>query len=148
MNKLIGHNTPAITLFDKKAIQQLAVDGVNELLSSGNESPLAMYVSCKKIVEFYTTAIDKLKDSATEEGFKFNKQITLGAKVEIRNTGDKLDYSSDIIYAELEAKLKARKELLNFSYKSYSATIFDEDGIEVPKIPIKTNGVESLFVTF
>ena len=51
-------------------------------------------------------------------------------------------------YAELEAKLKARKELLNFSYKSYSATIFDEEGIEVPKVKVKTNGVESLFVTF
>jgi len=141
-------NAGAIALFDKKEIQQMAVDGVNQLLSSGMESPLQLYVNCKKMIEFYSTVVDKLKDSATTEGYKFNKQITLGAKVEIRNTGDKLDYSSDIIYAELEAKLKARKELLNFSYKSYSATIFDEDGIEVPKIPIKTNGVESLFVTF
>ena len=50
-----------------------------------------------------------MKDSATDSGYKFNKQITLGAKVEIRNTGDKLDYSSDTIYAELEAKLKAKE---------------------------------------
>jgi type III secretory pathway component EscV len=118
------------------------------LLNEGIQSPLAMYVTCKKIIEYYSTLVDKLKDSATDSGYKFNKQITLGAKVEIRNTGDKLDYSSDPIYAELEAKLKARKELLNFSYKSYSATIFDEEGIEVPKVKVKTNGVESLFVTF
>jgi type III secretory pathway component EscV len=117
-------------------------------LNEGIQSPLAMYVTCKKIIEYYSTLVDKLKDSATDSGYKFNKQITLGAKVEIRNTGDKLDYSSDPIYAELEAKLKARKELLNFSYKSYSATIFDEEGIEVPKVKVKTNGVESLFVTF
>lgn len=146
MNEMIIPS--AINSLDKKEIQQLAVDSVNDMLSSGTTSPLVMYVTCKKIVEFYTSAIDKLKDSATTEGYKFNKQITMGAKVEIRNTGDKLDYSSDPIYAELEAKLKARKDLLNFSYKSYSATIFDEDGIEVQKIPIKTNGVESLFVTF
>ena len=138
----------AITSLDKKEIQQLAVDSANALLDEGIQSPLAMYVTCKKIIEYYSTLVDKLKDSATDSGYKFNKQITLGAKVEIRNTGDKLDYSSDTIYAELEAKLKARKELLNFSYKSYSATIFDEEGIEVQKIPIKTNGVESLFVTF
>lgn len=138
----------AITSLDKKEIQQLAVDSANALLDEGIQSPLAMYVTCKKIIEYYSTLVDKLKDSATDSGYKFHKQITLGAKVEIRNTGDKLDYSSDSIYAELEAKLKARKELLNFSYKSYSATIFDESGIEVPKIPIKTNGVESLFVTF
>ena len=138
----------AITSLDKKEIQQLAVDSANALLNEGIQSPLAMYVTCKKIIEYYSTLVDKLKDSATDSGYKFNKQITLGAKVEIRNTGDKLDYSSDTIYAELEAKLKARKELLNFSYKSYSATIFDEEGIEVQKIPIKTNGVESLFVTF
>ena len=138
----------SITSLDKKEIQQLAVDSANALLNEGIQSPLAMYVTCKKIIEYYSTLVDKLKDSATDSGYKFNKQITLGAKVEIRNTGDKLDYSSDTIYAELEAKLKARKELLNFSYKSYSATIFDEEGIEVQKIPIKTNGVESLFVTF
>ena len=138
----------AINSLDKKEIQQLAVDSANALLNEGIQSPLAMYVTCKKIIEYYSTLVDKLKDSATDSGYKFNKQITLGAKVEIRNTGDKLDYSSDTIYAELEAKLKARKELLNFSYKSYSATIFDEEGIEVQKIPIKTNGVESLFVTF
>ena len=138
----------SITSLDKKEIQQLAVDSANALLNEGIQSPLAMYVTCKKIIEYYSTLVDKLKDSATDSGYKFNKQITLGAKVEIRNTGDKLDYSSDPIYAELEAKLKARKELLNFSYKSYSATIFDEEGIEVQKIPIKTNGVESLFVTF
>ena len=138
----------AINSLDKKEIQQLAVDSANALLDEGIQSPLAMYVTCKKIIEYYSTLVDKLKDSATDSGYKFNKQITLGAKVEIRNTGDKLDYSSDTIYAELEAKLKARKELLNFSYKSYSATIFDEEGIEVQKIPIKTNGVESLFVTF
>jgi uncharacterized protein YdaT len=138
----------AITSLDKKEIQQLAVDSANALLDEGIQSPLAMYVTCKKIIEYYSTLVDKLKDSATDSGYKFNKQITLGAKVEIRNTGDKLDYSSDTIYAELEAKLKARKELLNFSYKSYSATIFDEEGIEVPKVKVKTNGVESLFVTF
>ena len=138
----------AINSLNKKEIQQLAVDSANALLNEGIQSPLAMYVTCKKIIEYYSTLVDKLKDSATDSGYKFNKQITLGAKVEIRNTGDKLDYSSDTIYAELEAKLKARKELLNFSYKSYSATIFDEEGIEVQKIPIKTNGVESLFVTF
>ena len=138
----------SINSLNKKEIQQLAVDSANALLNEGIQSPLAMYVTCKKIIEYYSTLVDKLKDSATDSGYKFNKQITLGAKVEIRNTGDKLDYSSDTIYAELEAKLKARKELLNFSYKSYSATIFDEEGIEVQKIPIKTNGVESLFVTF
>lgn len=146
MNEMIIPS--AITSLDKKEIQQLAVDSANALLNEGIQSPLAMYVTCKKIIEYYSTLVDKLKDSATDSGYKFNKQITMGAKVEIRNTGDKLDYSSDTIYAELEAKLKARKELLNFSYKSYSATIFDEDGIEVQKIPIKTNGVESLFVTF
>lgn len=138
----------AIASLDKKQIQQLATNSVNDLLNDGTLSPLAVYINCKKIVEFYTTAIDKLKDSASTEGYKFNKQQQLGAKVEMKNTGDKLDYSSDAIYAELEAKLKARKELLNFSYKSYSATIFDEEGIEVPKVSIKTNGVESLFITF
>lgn len=146
MNELIIPS--AITSLDKKEIQQLAVDSANALLNEGIQSPLAMYVTCKKIIEYYSTLVDKLKDSATDSGYKFNKQITLGARVEIRNTGDKLDYSSDTIYAELEAKLKARKELLNFSYKSYSATIFDEEGIEVPKVKVKTNGVESLFVTF
>ena len=38
----------AINTLDKKEIQQLAVDSANDLLNEGIQSPLAMYVTCKK----------------------------------------------------------------------------------------------------
>lgn len=132
----------------KKEIQQIATDNVNEFLDNGMGDPLDAYIKAKKQIEYLTTVTEKLKDTASIQGLKYNKQIFHGAKIEMRNTGDKLDYSSDPVYAELEAKLKARKELLTFSYSAYGATIFDEEGVEVMKVAVKTNGVESLFVSF
>lgn len=137
-----------IEFIGKEEIKQLATNNVNELLIRGEQSPLKQYVLFKKIAEYVSVAIDKLKDSAQVEGARFNKQYSYGAKVELRYTGDKLDYSSDLIYQELEIKLKQRKDLLNMAYKSIGAVIFDADGCEVPSVDIKTNGTESLFITF
>ena len=127
-----------IEFIGKEEIKQLATNNVNELLIRGEQSPLKQYVLFKKIAEYVSVAIDKLKDSAQVEGARFNKQYSYGAKVELRYTGDKLDYSSDLIYQELEIKLKQRKELLNMAYKSIGAVIFDAD--EGKGFPLKKIG--------
>jgi hypothetical protein len=63
------------------------------------------------------------------------------------NTGDRKDYSSDPIYADLERQLKERKELLDTAFKS-TKPMYDEHGAEVPKVPIKTFGGEVLKIKF
>ena len=70
-----------------------------------------------------------------------------GCEFSTMNTGDRKDYSSDPIYADLENQLKQRKELLDLAFKS-TQPIYDEHGAEVPKVPIKTFGGEVLKIKF
>jgi hypothetical protein len=70
-----------------------------------------------------------------------------GCEFSTMNTGDRKDYSSDPIYADLENQLKQRKDLLDVAFKS-TQPIYDEHGAEVPKVPIKTYGGEVLKIKF
>jgi hypothetical protein len=70
-----------------------------------------------------------------------------GCEFSTMNTGDRKDYSSDPIYADLENQLKQRKDLLDVAFKSMQP-IYDEHGAEVPKVPIKTFGGEVLKIKF
>ena len=56
----------------------------------------------------------------------------------------KLNYSEDLYYSNLQTKLKAREELLKVAQKS---TIYDDEGVEVPKVSISHNK-DSLMVKF
>lgn len=70
-----------------------------------------------------------------------------GCEFSTMNTGDRKDYSEDPFYADLEFRLKQRKELLDLAFKS-SEPIYDQYGCEVPKVPIKTFGGEVLKIKF
>jgi hypothetical protein len=70
-----------------------------------------------------------------------------GCEFSTMNTGDRKDYSSDPIYADLERQLKERKDLLDTAFKS-TKPMYDEHGAEVPKVPIKTFGGEVLKIKF
>lgn len=50
-----------------------------------------------------------------------------------KNGSEKLQYSEDIVVAELEEKLKQRKELVKLATKSKDV-IFDSEGNEVSKV--------------
>jgi hypothetical protein len=65
----------------------------------------------------------------------------------MRNTGDRLDYATDPIYAQIQEQLKEREALLKVAFKS-KQPIYDEHGAEVPKVPVKTHGKEALVVKF
>jgi hypothetical protein len=56
----------------------------------------------------------------------------------------KLNYAEDLLYSNLQAQLKAREELLKVAQKS---TIYDDEGVEVPKVSISYNK-DSLMVKF
>jgi hypothetical protein len=57
----------------------------------------------------------------------------------------KLNYSEDLVYANLQASLKAREELLKVAQKQ--TMLFDNEGVEVPKVSISYNK-DSLMVKF
>jgi hypothetical protein len=70
-----------------------------------------------------------------------------GVEFSTMNTGDRYDYAADPIYADIARQLKEREELLKLALKSANP-IYDHEGIEVPKVPVKTFGSEVIKLKF
>ena len=96
----------------------------------------------KAYVESYSKSIRKMIDQVPEKEYKKSNVV-----FSMRNTGDRLDYMQDDIYEKLSNQLKERADLLKVAYKSSDA-IYDADGVQVPKVGIKTHGGEVLTIKF
>lgn len=101
----------------------------------GSESLNKRYASIQRIKEYIDTIQKEFKTAITEgmnekelecHGVKFTK-------VEGRNS---LDYSVDDVWNDFKNQLKYREELLKVATKS-NETIYDSEGVEVPKCPNK-----------
>jgi hypothetical protein len=88
----------------------------------------------------------KIDELARDEAEKYTAKTFTFGKVEFtrKDGAKKLNYSEDLFYSNLQAKLKAREELLKVAQKS---TIYDDEGVEVPKVSISYNK-DSLMVKF
>lgn len=101
----------------------------------GSESLNKRLASIERVKEYINTVSKVLKDAITDgmndkdlecHGVKFTK-------VEGRSS---LDYSTDEVWTDLKNKLKEREELLKVAHKSQE-NIYDSEGVEVPKCPLK-----------
>jgi hypothetical protein len=68
-----------------------------------------------------------------------------GVNVSVSQGATILDYNQDIIYDDLAAKLKERKALLDLAYRQ-TDPIYDNDGIQVPKVKVKNYHKDSFNV--
>ena len=121
------------------------IDGVN----SGDIDALPVYATFDKLEKLFKEAKAKVEEQGRTEAERHgNKTFKLhDVSFTLKNGGTKLDYEVDHVYAELTAKLKARKELLDLVHKTGNQ-LFDDEGIEVPIVPVKTHIKDSLIVKF
>jgi hypothetical protein len=132
----------------KRDIQASAIKLANEVLEFGQTNPLDRFIQLKRVAEYVDAYAGVFKQSAITEAEKYGKSTTVyGAKIELRNSGDRFDYEADPVYCELSEKLKARKELLDLARKSKDV-IYDSEGVDVPRIPIKTHGGQTIAISF
>jgi hypothetical protein len=103
---------------------------------------LAITARNKAFWETFEKSAREKVNGVPEKNYK-----AFGCEFSTMNTGDRKDYSSDPIYADLERQLKERKDLLDTAFKS-TQPMYDEHGAEVPKVPIKTFGGEVLKIKF
>jgi hypothetical protein len=119
-----------------------------EAVDEGFADPLEIHVMGKALIQIGSALEKSTKESAsmkaTEQGRKGSFK---GCEFQLRNGATYYDYSADPMYADLEAKLKARKEALNQALKT-DLTIVDENGEEVQKVPVKGGGGETLNISF
>jgi hypothetical protein len=132
-----------------KNVIEKTTQGINaivEAVENGVVNPLDAFASFNKLEKLFKEAKVKIDELARDEAEKYTaKTFTFGNVEFTRKDGaKKLNYSEDLLYSNLQAKVKAREELLKVAQKS---TIYDDEGVEVPKVSISHNK-DSLMVKF
>lgn len=122
----------------KKAIVERGQHFIQAIKDSGEVDKFELLTKVVRLKEFVNTLDSELRKEFTEKASGYGVEL-------IPVSGRKmLQFAEDPIYVELQAKLKAREELLKAAQNS---TIYDEEGIEVPKVSVKYSA-DSLQVKF
>jgi hypothetical protein len=122
------------------------INAIVEAVENGVVNPLDAFASFNKLEKLFKEAKIKIDELARDEAEKYTaKTFTFGNVEFTRKDGaKKLNYAEDLLYSNLQTQLKAREELLKVAQKS---TIYDDEGVEVPKVSISYNK-DSLMVKF
>lgn len=100
------------------------------------------YAKARQLKEFLDAYLGGLKSHVLDElDHQENGKSQQGlVLIERMNSGDKIDYAKDPIYANLQQLLKIREELLKQAKKSTAILVDKLTGEEIPSLPIKTYG--------
>ena len=102
---------------------------VEKIFENGELDEFKIYSNIVRLKAVIDTA-----DKAFRDRLTIDKSIDAnGVNFTFKNGSEKLNYSEDLEVAELEEKLKARKELVKLASKSKDA-IYDANGVEVTKV--------------
>ncbi|MFK7900919.1 MAG: hypothetical protein AB8B61_09200 [Cyclobacteriaceae bacterium] len=131
----------------KQGIQERK-DIILDNIGKGLMCPLDVFKTSKGLKQLCEELIKYTEQDAKIELSKYNKeQRTFGSvSFEFSNTGERLDYSKDHVVSDLERQLKERKDLVKLATKSKDK-LYDGDGIEVTRVPVKTPSKEILKVS-
>lgn len=125
----------------KKEVIKQTTNFITDLLDSGEYNIHELLSQSKRASESLDVINTEILKRLPQENFE-----AFGLKGTFRNGGEKLNFSDDHLVAELEEKLKQRKELVKVATKS-DEPIFDSDGIEVTKVS-STQIKSSLSISF
>jgi hypothetical protein len=134
-----------VPTLSKKEIKAKAVEDAKALMDSGESYIHDAVIDASRILEYLKPFVDELRKKVDAE--KYKDFECKGVKFSFKGTGDRLDYDQDEKYAEIKTQLKEREDLLKVAYKS-KEMIFDSEGVEVPKIGLKSVSKEVLNLTF
>lgn len=132
---------PTIT---KKEIVVKAKDDVKTMVDSGEVDIAEAVIDATRLSEYLKVFVSELRNHVDD---KYDKYECKGVKLTFKGTGDRLDYECDEVYTELKERLKEREELLKLAYKS-KGMIFDSEGVEVPRVGLKSASKQTLNINF
>jgi len=128
--------------FTKKDAEATGVNFVKQIFDDGEVEPIKVMSNIVRL----KAVIDSAEKSFRERLSLQNSDSWNGVTFTPKNGSEKLNLSEDSVYAELEAKLKERGELVKLATKSKDV-IFDSEGCEVPKVS-STFNKSSITITF
>lgn len=115
---------------------------VAKVFEEGLKNPLDVFsniVRLKAVIEAADKAFRERLNLLSADSFN-------GVTFTPKNGSESLNYADDLIYSQIEQKLKERAELLKVASKS-GDPIFDSEGCEVPKVTKKYTK-SSITITF
>ena len=125
----------------KKELVKQSTNFITNILDSGEYNIHELLSQSKRASESLEVINSEILKRLPQENFE-----AFGLKGTFRNGGEKLNFSEDEVVAELEEKLKQRKELVKTATKS-DEPIYDSDGVEVTKVS-STQIKSSLSISF
>jgi len=129
----------------KKEIIAQAEANAQQLLDEGQINEYDALAAAERLNLFSETFTKNLRNAISELPEKTYKRGNV--EFSMRNTGERLDYDQDELYAQLKEQLKQREALLKLAYKQ-DETLYDSEGVEVPKVGVKTPSREVLTIKF
>jgi hypothetical protein len=125
----------------KKHLQQVATIKFQQM--SYEENAMDILILAKKLKYF---AEEFVKISEKEAKMVYDQEKERYNNVTYTQGGAILNYFQDEKYAELSELLRQRKQLLDTAHRM-KEPIYDGEGVEVPKVKIKTYRKDSLNVS-
>ena len=135
-----------VPTMSKKDIVAKAKDDAKAILDQGDKDTASVYMDAVRMTEYLSEFTKVLKANITEDEYGKTYELK-NASISFRNSGDRLDYDADLVYASIKERLKEREALLKLATKSKDM-IFDSKGVEVGRVPVKTFGTDSVVVKF
>lgn len=131
---------PTMELIQSNVVPQTQakIEMLVTAVEDGVINGLEAFIVFKKLETLFKEAKAKIDEYAQEEADKYSeKTFTInGVQITKKDGSARLQYNEDDICAKLSEQLKARQELVKLATKS-KTTIFDEEGVEVPKVSTK-----------
>ena len=116
---------------NKKEIEFSSKEFAKKLIDSGELDKQEAFAQAERLSLAITNVRDELKKSLPRE-----KQTFYGIEIIPVSGRQMIQYNEDLVWSELKEKLQQREELLKVALKS-DETIYDSEGIEVPKVSVK-----------
>jgi len=131
---------------NRKRLEELGMHWAHDLIEQGEQDPIERLVLARKAIALLEGFVQGLDSEARSEIIKHQGKTTVGgSEVSISSTGTRLDYQQDIIYAVIKRQLDERKSALDHAFRFESNT-YDDDGIKVPRVKVRTPSREILRV--
>lgn len=129
----------------KREIEAQAAHNAAQMMEQGEANEWQTLAAAERLKAYAESFIKVIRNSITgtpEKNYKAH-----GCEFSMMITGDRLDFEQDDLYNSIKEQLKEREDLLKLAYKS-TQPIYDADGVQVPKVGIKTHGSEVLKIKF
>ena len=141
-----------ITSYKESELKKISSSIIEEV-TDGNKNPLDVYIQAKALQKISKDVIDKIKDQARNEADEYSKIDSTynGAKFSVGNSGDTLNYESDMEYLKLKEKLEDRKDTLKTAYKlslKDKKSIDELTGEIIPVVLVKKHSEQIIKVSF